>query len=319
MRIILSFVTASAVLIPTLLMPSLLMAEKKDIDANLKGKVQIDGSSTVYPITEAVAEEFGHKYPNVRVTVGISGTGGGFKRFAVGEVDMNNASRHIKDSEITKAKENKIEYVELPVAFDGLSVVVNAKNDWVDTLTPEQLNLIWKPGSKIKMWSQINPKWPEKEIKLYGPGTDSGTFDYFTEAINGKAQASRSDYTKSEDDNTLVKGVVGDKFALGYFGYAYYLENKDRIKSLAIDAGEGPVKADKTTIMSGKYKPLSRPLFIYVSSSAAQRPEVVSFVRFYLQNAASLVGDVGYIPMPAQDYKDALKKFEDFAKNSAKS
>ena len=264
----------------------------------LTGSVSVDGSSTVFPVTEAVAEEFGKVHPKVRVTVGISGTGGGFKKFCSGEIDINDASRHIKDKEIKVAKENGIEYIEIPVAYDGLSVVVNKKNDFIDYLTVDELNAIWKYGSTMKTWSDVRPNWPNQEIKLYGPGTDSGTFDYFKEAIIGKKNNIRSDFTKSEDDNVLVTGVAGSKYALGFFGYAYYAENKSKLKVVPIDGGNGAVSPTSKTINDGSYAPLSRPIFIYVNPEAAKRPEVDAFVTFYLENAASLAGEVGYVGMP---------------------
>ncbi|MEK9630174.1 MAG: PstS family phosphate ABC transporter substrate-binding protein [Nitrospinota bacterium] len=281
----------------------------------LKGKVRIDGSSTVFPITEAVAEEFQKKHRKVRVTVGISGTGGGFKKFLTNQTDINDASRSIKSSEKEKAAKNGIEYLVIPVAYDGLSVVINPKNDFVDHLTTTELKKIWQPSSTVKNWSDVRPGWPNKEIKLYGPGVDSGTFDYFTKAINGKSQASRSDYTASEDDNVLVMGVAGDKYAMGYFGYAYYKENKSRLDVAAIDGGDGPVKPNETTINDGSYKPLSRPIFIYVSKTAAQRPEVNEFVKFYIQNAGELSAEVGYVPLADKDYQAHLEKFEKWSNN----
>ena len=276
----------------------------------LSGKIRIDGSSTVFPITEAVAEEFQKKYRKVRVTVGISGTGGGFKKFTTGQTDINDASRPIKNSEKEKAVKNEIGYMVLPVAYDGLSVVINPDNDFVDHLTTTELRKIWQPQSTVKKWSDVRPEWPDKQITLYGPGVDSGTFDYFTKSINGKSQASRSDYTASEDDNVLVMGVAGDINALGYFGYAYYKENQSRLNVVPIDGGDGPVKPDETTINEGSYKPLSRPIFIYVSKPGAQRTEVNEFVRFYIQNAGELSKEVGYVPLAEKDYKLTLEKFE---------
>ena len=281
----------------------------KQSTSSLTGTVRVDGSSTVFPITEAVAEEFGAVHPKVRVTVGISGTGGGFKKFTKGEIDINDASRPMKDEEIKIADENDIGYVEIPVAFDGLSVVVNTENDWLDYLTVAELNMIWKPGSNVKLWSDVRAGWPVKEMKLYGPGTDSGTFDYFTEAINGKSQSCRSDFTKSEDDNVLVSGVVGDKYALGFFGFAYYTENTDKLKVVPIDGGTGPVIPTATTINNGTYAPLSRPIFIYVNPEAAKRPEVDAFVRFYIEQAATLSKEVGYVGLPASLYKQALERY----------
>jgi phosphate transport system substrate-binding protein len=284
----------------------------------LKGTVKVDGSSTVFPITEAVAEEFGmlKEHRKIRVTVGVSGTGGGFKKFLAGETDINDASRPIKQSEIDKARKNGVQYIELPVAYDGLSVVINKKNTWVDYLTVAELHKIWKRGSTVKTWKDIRPNWPDQKIRLYGPGTDSGTFDYFTEVINGKSQASRSEFTKSEDDNVLVNGVAGDKGSLGYFGFAYYVENKDKLKVVPIRQGnKKPVAPTITTINNGSYAPLSRPIFIYVNLQSAKRPEVREFIRFYLKHATELVTEVGYVPLPDQDYQKYLNQFEnDFLK-----
>jgi len=276
----------------------------------LSGKVRVDGSSTVFPITEAVAEEFQMANRKVRVTVGISGTGGGFKKFCAGETDLNDASRPIKDKEIETAKKNGIDFVELPVAFDGISVLVNPENDFVDYLTVEELKKIWQPGSTVHKWSDVRPGWPDEPIRLYGPGTDSGTFDYFTKAINGREQACRPDFTASEDDNVLVQGIAGDRNALGFFGYAYYAENKDKLKVVPIDGGDGPVTPSVETINNGTYKPLSRPIFIYVSVEAAKRREVQAFVQFYLANAPVLVGEVGYVPLPAKIYALDVDRFE---------
>ncbi len=276
----------------------------------LSGTIKIDGSSTVYPITEAVAEEFNKQHPDVKVTVGISGTGGGFKKFTVGETDISNASRHIKDSEKEVAQQNNVEYIEIPVAYDGISVVVNKENTWVDNLTVEELKKIWEPNSSVKKWSDVRSNWPDVEIKLYAPGTDSGTFDYFTDAINGKEKASRSDFTPSEDDNVLVQGVASDKGSLGYFGYAYYVENKDKLKLVPIDNGAGAVSPSDSTINDGSYAPLSRPIFIYVSKASLQRPEVKEFVNFYLTKGPELIPYVGYIAMPESLYSEGLSKIE---------
>jgi phosphate transport system substrate-binding protein len=277
----------------------------------LEGTVRIDGSSTVFPISEAMAEEFAQEQPKVRVTVGISGTGGGFKKFTVGETDINDASRPIKGVEVEKAAEKGIQFIELPVAFDGLSVVVNPKNDWVDQLTVEELKKIWQPGSTVEKWSDVREGFPDRPIKLYAPGTDSGTFDYFTEAINGKSQACRPDFTASEDDNVLVQGIAGDENALGFFGFAYYVENQSRVKIVPIDGGDGPVAPSTETINNGTYQPLSRPLFIYVSKAAAKRPEVQAFVNFYLESAPELVGQVGYVALPGRVYELAMSRFAD--------
>ncbi|MBA3726084.1 MAG: PstS family phosphate ABC transporter substrate-binding protein, partial [Armatimonadetes bacterium] len=266
----------------------------------------------VFPITEAVAEEFQKLNPSVKVTVGISGTGGGFKKFAIGETDIQNASRPIKDSEAEAAAAGGIEFVEIPVAFDGLSIVVNPQNTWASSLTVAELKKIWEPGSKINNWSQVRPGFPNKPIKLYGAGTDSGTFDYFTEAICGKEGASRPDYQASEDDNTLVTGVAGDPSALGYFGFAYYSENKDKLKLVGIDNGNGPVLPNEATINDGTYAPLARPLFLYVAMKSAERPEVKAFVEFYLSaTGRQLVAEVGYVPLPDAAYELALKRFHE--------
>jgi phosphate transport system substrate-binding protein len=278
--------------------------------SELAGTVAVDGSSTVFPITEAVAEEFQKVQPRVRVTVGISGTGGGFKKFTIGETDINDASRPIKDSEASKASEHGVHYIELPVAYDGISVVVNPDNTFVDYLTVEELRKIWQPGSTVQLWSDIRTEWPAEPIHLYGPGTDSGTFDYFTDAINGKSQVCRPDFTASEDDNVLVQGVAGDKGALGFFGFAYYVENTERLKLVPVDGGNGPVAPSHMTINNGTYHPLSRPIFIYISTDAAGRPEVDSFVHFYLDNATKLVGEVGYVALPARVYQLAGLRFD---------
>jgi phosphate transport system substrate-binding protein len=245
----------------------------------------------------------------VRVTVGIAGTGGGFKRFGGGETDISDASRPIDPTEAELAAKNGINFIELPVAFDGLSVLVNPANDFVTSLTVAELKRIWEPASKVKRWSDVRQGWPSRDIHFYGAGTDSGTFDYFTEAINGKAKAMRADYNASEDDNVLVQGIAGDRDSIGFFGYAYYVENKGKLKLVAVDNGSGPVLPSPETIRDGSYKPLSRPVFIYVSVKAAQRPEVETFVNFYLDNANTLVADVGYVPLPKPIYDLASKRF----------
>ena len=274
--------------------------------SGLSGTVSVDGSSTVFPITEAVAEEFQKEHRGVRVTVGVSGTGGGFKKFDLGETDINDASRVIKEKEAQACMDNGIEYIELPVAFDGISVVVHPDNDFVDHLSVEELTRIWQPGSTVKTWADVREGWPDEEIKLYGPGVDSGTFDYFTEAINGKSQACRSDFTASEDDNVLVQGVAGDHYSLGFFGFAYYEENQDRLKVVPIGEAGSAVAPSVESINDGSYTPLSRPIFIYVNKAAADRPEVDAFVDFYLANAPVLVREVGYVPLP--DDVNALVK-----------
>jgi len=272
----------------------------------LVGTIEIDGSSTVYPITAAVAEEFQNLNPDVRVNVGISGTGGGFKRFTVGEIEISDASRPIKSSEAQTAQQNGIEYIEFRIALDGLSVVVNTHNTWVDFMTVQELNMTWRPNSTVTKWNDIRSTWPNEPIHLYGPGTDSGTFDYFTEVIVGKVDASRPDYTASEDDNILVQGIAGDTYALGYFGYAYYAENTDKLKIVPIDSGSGPVTPTDQTINSGQYAPLSRPLFIYVNKESLKRPEVKAFVKFYMENGEQLVSEVGYTRLPASVYQENL-------------
>lgn len=277
----------------------------------LTGKVRLDGSSTVFPISEAVAEEFNQAQPKVRVTVGVSGTGGGFKKFLAGETDINDASRTIKESEQEKAATAGIGYIEVPVAFDGLSVVVNKDNDWVDHMTVEELNAIWKPDSKVTTWADVREGWPDEKIRLYGPGTDSGTFDYFTHAINGKEQASRPDFTASEDDNVLVQGISGDHYSLGYFGFAYYVENADKLKIVPIDGGNGPVEPTLETINTGTYAPLSRPIFIYINPTSLDDPAVAAFVDFYMEHAAELAEEVGYVSLPDSVYAAARQRIAD--------
>ena len=276
----------------------------------LSGTIEIDGSSTVYPITEAVAEEFRKVHPQVRINVGISGTGGGFKRFVVGETQISDASRPITDSEKEQAKASNVEWIELPMAYDGLSVMVNPRNTWVTSMTIAELKRLWEPGSTVTRWNHIRTDWPDRPLNLYGPGTDSGTFDYFTEVIVGKAKASRPDYTASEDDNVLVQGIAGDPNALGYFGYAYYAENKDKLKLVAIDGGKGPVLPSEETIRNGTYDPLSRPIFIYVNKAALARPEVKEFVRYYMTEGPKLVSEVGYVPLPTSTYNENLTKIQ---------
>ncbi len=287
----------------------------------LSGTVRVDGSSTVFPITMAIAEEFQNLHPNMNVPVGVSGTGGGFKKFTIGEIDINDASRQIKDKEKAKCAENGIDYIEIAVAFDGLSVVTHPDNDFVDAITVEELNKIWHPESAVSNWSQVRAGWPDRDIELFGPGSDSGTFDYFTKVVNGEEQLCRSDFMQSEDDNVLVKGVSGDKDSLAFFGYVYYKENAEKLKIVPVSyKGESAVTPDETTINNGTYKPLSRPIFIYVSSAAAVRKEVQEFVKFYLKNAPQLVSEVGYVPLPDSDYTQSLKDFEAFvAKSSASS
>lgn len=281
-------------------------SDEKSAEGALSGTIEVDGSSTVFPVSEAVAEEFHKLNPAVNVNVGISGTGGGFERFTVGEIDISDASRLMKESEAAAAADNGIAYLALRVGTDGLSVVVSPENDFVECLTVEELKAVWEPGSTIRSWSEVRAGFPDRPLRLYGADTDSGTFDYFTEEIVGEIQASRSDYTASADDNVLVQGIGGDRNALGYFGFAYYTENRDKVKVVAIDAGEGCVTPTAETIESGEYKPLSRPLFIYVNEESLDKPEVRAFVEFYLTNAASLVREVGYVALADEIYQAGL-------------
>lgn len=285
---------------------------------NDKSSITIDGSSTVYPISEAIAEEYRAEDKDVDVTIGVSGTGGGFQKFGRGEVDITNASRPIKEDEKAAAAANNIEFVELEVAYDGLAVVVNPENDWVTCLTVEQLKMLWEPGAQgtITRWNQIDSSWPDEEIHLFGPGVASGTFDYFTEAIVGKSGSSRGDYTASEDDNILVQGVSGDKYGLGFFGLAYYEENQDKLKMVGVDGGEGCVEPNMETVSDGSYAPLSRPLYIYVNSTSIQNPKVVDFVNFYLEEAPSLLKDVGYVPLTSEEYQREKEKFQAFVQKN---
>ncbi|GAB4563983.1 MAG: PstS family phosphate ABC transporter substrate-binding protein [Haliangiales bacterium] len=279
--------------------------------------IVVDGSSTVLPISQAVAEEF-EKAEGARVTVGKSGTGGGFKKFCRGEIVISGASRPIKETEREACEASGVEYIELPVAYDGIAVVLHKENDWVDHLTVDELKKMWAPESdgQITKWSQIRDGWPDENMRLFGPGLDSGTYDYFTKAVVGKEHASRTDFQPNEDDNVLVQGVSSDKLALGFFGYAYYKENTDKLKIAPIDDGDaengdGPVVPTVETVADGTYQPLSRPIFIYVSKSAAdERPEVQKFVEFYLNEGRALVEEVGYIPLPDTAYQLVDKRFE---------
>lgn len=284
----------------------------------LTGTIKVDGSSTVFPITEAVAEEFRAVQPQVKVTIGVSGTGGGFKKFSRGETNLSNASRPIKDKEKAACAENNIKYLELEVAYDGLAVLVNPQNDWVDSFTIEELKKIWEPAAQgtIMKWNQIRPEWPNEEIHLFGPGVASGTYDYFTEAIVGKSGSSRGDFTASEDDHVLVQGIAGDKYSLGFFGLAYYAENKDKLTLIGVHNGEEVVKPTLETVSNGTYRPLSRPLFIYVNSTSVASSEVVEFVNFYLENSGELSKDVGYIPLPDENYKNQIESFKTFVESN---
>jgi len=278
-----------------------------------KGKINIDGSSSVYPLTEAVAEEFREIDGDIRVTVGVSGTGGGFKKFLRGETDISNASRPISAKELQVSRENGIEFIEIPVSYDGMAIVVSPKNDFVDYITVAELKKMWSPESqnKIKTWKQVRDSWPDVPLHLYGAGTSSGTYDYFTEAINGKAKASRGDYTASEDDNVLVQGVSSDIGGLGYFGLAYYTENKSKLKLVPVKltAESEAIFPNKTTVQDGKYQPLSRPEFIYVNLKSANKPYVQKFVKFYLENAEALSEEVGYVPLPKEAYRLSYERF----------
>lgn len=285
-------------------------------------EVKIDGSSTVYPVTEAVAEEFQKaKKGAVRVTVGISGTGGGFKKFCRGETDISNASRPILAQEMEVCRAAGIDYIELPVAFDALAVVVHPQNDWAEVITVAELKKMWEPAAQgnITKWNQIRPSWPDAKLVLYGAGADSGTFDYFTEAVVGKAKSSRGDFTASEDDNILVQGVAGDKYALGFFGFAYVHENPGKVKPAKIvnEATGKAVEPSMETVIDGSYQPLSRPIFIYVNRKAADRPEVKEFVEFYLDKADELTREVGYTPLPAEAYKAARDRFANLKTGTA--
>jgi phosphate transport system substrate-binding protein len=280
--------------------------------------VQVDGSSTVFPITEAVAEEFQKTAKETRVTVGISGTGGGFKKFCAGEIDVSDASRPIKPSEVELCQKNGVQYVELPIAYDGLTIIVNPKNTWAETMTVADLKKIWEPGAqgKVMKWSDVRSEWPDKPIRLYGPGVDSGTYDYFTEAIVGKEHSSRGDYTSSEDDNVLVQGVTSDESALGFLGYAYYENSKAKLKAVKIEDGKaengnGPIEPTVETVRNGTYQPLSRPIFIYAATKKLERAAVDQFITFYLDNAERLTTEVHYIPLPTRAYqlaKERVKK-----------
>jgi phosphate transport system substrate-binding protein len=282
--------------------------------AEAQAAIKIDGSSTVFPVSEAFAEEFQiSKRGKVRVTVGMSGTGGGFKKFCRGETDMSNASRPILTEEMEACRKAGIKYIELPVAFDALTVVINPANNWVKSMNVADLRKMWEPAAqgRITAWKQVRGEWPAEKLMLFGPGADSGTFDYFTEAVMGKAKSSRGDFTASEDDNTLVQGVENNKSALGYFGFAYYAAHKDKLQAVAIDGGKGPVLPSVDNVINGSYQPLSRPLFVYVKESSASRPEVREFVQFMMTQGASLVSEVGYVPLPKDSYALAWKHFND--------
>lgn len=285
-------------------------------ESNLSGSIKVDGSSTVYPVTEAIAEEFRTVHPSVNVTVGVSGTGGGFKKFMRGETDINDASRPIKSKEADACAEIGIGFQELSVAYDGLAVLVHPDNYWVDYLTVEELKKIWLPESqgKVMYWDQVREGWPHEELHLFGPGVASGTYDYFSEAVCGKKVGTRGDFTASEDDHVLVQGISTDKNDLGFFGLAYYEENKDKLKLVGVDNGNGVVMPTLETVGNGTYAPLSRPIFIYVSSLAVEREEVREFVSYYLETASSIASEVGYIPLLDSEYANEIEKFNNFIK-----
>jgi len=276
----------------------------------LTGKIRIDGSSTVFPISGGMAELYRNEEPDVKVIVNKSGSGSGFKMFYAKEIEISDASRPIKEKEIKKCKENGVDYMEIEVAYDGLAVLVNVENDWVDGFSTEELKKLWEPAAegKVKTWADVREGWPAEEIKLFGPGTASGTFDYFTEAIVGKSGAIRSDYSPSEDDDVLVQGIAGDKNSLGFFGLAYYEQNKNKLKLVPVNG----ILPTMETVKNGTYAPLSRPLYIYVSKETAKKVEVSSFVNFYLKNAAEVAKTVGYVPLPDEDYTSSIQKFNNF-------
>ncbi len=277
---------------------------------DLSGRIQADGSSTVGPFTTAAAERFQKQQSGVQVTVGVSGTGGGFERFCRGETDLSNASRPIKDEEVTACEKGGVEYVEFQVANDALTIVVNKDNDWAKCLTVEQLATIWGPDSKARNWNEVDPSFPDQELKLFGPGTDSGTFDYFTDEINGEEGASRSDYNASEDDNTTVTGVAGEKGGLGYFGFSYFEENQDTLKAVEIDGGAGCVAPSVESAQNGTYKPLARPLFIYVKTESLAQPEVEAFMRYILDNGIEVAEASQYVPLTDEQLTKAQADLE---------
>ncbi len=278
-------------------------------DDQTTGSISIDGSGTVFPVSEAVAEEFLKVEPKVKVTVGASGTGGGFKKFGTGVTDISDASREVKEEEIALFKENGIEYIQLTVALDGITVVVNKDNTWAKTMTTEELKKLWEPNSTVNKWSDIRAEWPNEEIHLYGPNTSHGTYDFFTEVIMGESGASRTDYNAVSDYNVAVQGIENDVNALGYFGLSYYEENKEKLGAVGIDNGNGAVLPSLETVASNEYAPLSRSLFIFVNKKSAQRPEVQKFVNFYLENAPQLSKEVGYVPMPKSGYEKQKAAF----------
>jgi phosphate transport system substrate-binding protein len=278
--------------------------------SELSGRIEADGSSTVGPFTTRAAERFQQEQGGVQITVGISGTGGGFERFCAGEIDLADASRPIEDDEEQVCEQKGIEFVAFQVANDALTVVVNKQNDWATCLTTDRLRKIWGPGSKVRSWQEIDPRFPDEKLSLFGPGTDSGTFDYFTKAINGEEGASRSDYSASENDNVIVQGVSGEKGGLGYFGFSYYEENQDKLKALEIDGGEGCVAPSVDTAQDGSYKPLSRPLFVYAKTESFARPEVKAFVRYMLDDAVEIAEEADFVPLKQEQVQKAKADFE---------
>jgi phosphate transport system substrate-binding protein len=280
------------------------------VSSNLSGSISADGSSTVGPLTTAAAERFRRTNPKVRITVGISGTGGGFERFCNDETDLSDASRPIKEEEQAICRKNGIDYVEFLVANDGIAVVANNDNTWATCLTVAQLKRIWQPGSKVKNWKDVDPKFPDVGLKLYGPGTDSGTFDFFTDKINGEEGASRSDYSATENDNVTVQGVSGEKGALGYFGLSYFEENQERLKDLEIDGGAGCVAPTTETVQNGTYKPLARPLFIYAKKTSLERPEVKAFLRFIVENEREIATGARFVPFTDEQEQEAKQELE---------
>lgn len=294
---------------------SLFIISSSAIAEQLGGTVQVDGSSTVYPLTEAVAEEFGTSESSVRIPVGVSGTGGGFKKFCSSTVDMIGASRPIKAAESEQCQKQGIKFIDVPVAYDAITIIVNPKNTWVKSITISELKKLWEPAAQgtVTKWNQIRPEWPDQPIRLFGPGIDSGTFDYFTEAVVGKEDASRGDYTSSESDDVIVKGVAGDQYALGFLGVAYYEENKSTLRAIAVDAekGSGAQLPTKDNVLKGAYAPLSRPLFLYINKAALARPEVSSFSNFFLKQAGALADEVGLLPLPEKIYELAARRLSD--------
>jgi phosphate transport system substrate-binding protein len=277
---------------------------------DLSGRIEADGSSTVGPFTTRAAERFQQENSGVQITVGVSGTGGGFERFCAGETDVSNASRPIEDDEKAACEEKAVEFVEFQVANDALTVIANKDNDWATCLTTEQLKKIWEPGSKIDNWNQVDPSFPDQRLTLFGPGTDSGTFDYFTDVINGEEGASRSDYSASENDNVIVQGVSGEKGGLGYLGFSYYEENQDTLKALEVDAGDGCVAPSVETAQDGTYKPLSRPLLVYAKTESFQKPEVKAFVGYLLDNAVEIAEEADFVPLTEEQVTKAKSDFE---------